>query len=117
MDYVFSSAEAVISPMRRSGTLVAFEVRRLRAVTGVLFEQRDGISVPLEFRELTLSRGNAVMRGFTARRGEFYIEDVEPGEYLLRANGGEPCSARLRVPDDAGPMTNTGTLNCVPPAR
>jgi outer membrane usher protein len=114
LDYVFSTAEAVISPPRRSGTLVTFEVRKMRAVIGALVEQRNGASVPLEFRELTLTRGAEVIKGFTARRGEFYVEGVEPGEYLLHLNGSAPCSARLRIPADIGAMVDIGTAVCVP---
>jgi len=117
MEYVFSSAEKVISPPRRSGTLVTFEVRKVRAVFGVLAERRNGSLAPLEFRELTLTRGAQVLKGFTARRGEFYVENIEPGEYVLQLNGAAPCSARLRVPNDAGPMTDVGTLTCVPASR
>jgi outer membrane usher protein FimD/PapC len=113
LEYVFSGAEKVISPPRRSGTLVGFDVRRMRAVYGVLVGQRNGALAPLEFRELTLTRGADVIKGFTARRGEFYVEGVEPGEYLLQLNNGAPCTARLRVPDDAGAMTDVGTLTCV----
>ena len=117
LDYVFPSSEKVISPPRRSGTLVTFEVRKMRAIYGALVGQHAGTRVPLEFRELTLTRGAAVIKGFTARRGEFYIEGVEPGEYLLQLNGGAPCTARLRVPDDAGGITDVGTLTCVAPAK
>jgi hypothetical protein len=53
----------------------------------------------------------------TARHGESYAEGVEPGEYLLQLNGGAPCTARLRVPEDAGAMTDVGTLTCVAPAK
>jgi outer membrane usher protein FimD/PapC len=101
LDYVFPSAERVISPPARSGTLVAFEVRRMRAVYGVLAELRDGRPAPLEFRELTLTRDAEVIKGFTARRGEFYVEGVEPGVYTLRLGGVTPCSAIVRVPEDA----------------
>ena len=116
-DYVFATSEKVISPPRRGGTLVNFDVRRMRAVFGTLVEQRDGKTVPLEFRELTLARGTDVIKGFTARRGEFYLEGVEPGEYLLRLNGTAPCTARLRVPDGAGAMTDLGTLTCAASSR
>ena len=116
-EYVFSSTEKVISPPRRSGTLVTFEVRKMRAVHGVLVEQRNGTLAPLEFREMTVTRGSEVIKSFTARRGEFYVEGVEPGEYLLQLNGGAPCSARITVPADAGAMTDVGTVTCVPPAR
>jgi outer membrane usher protein FimD/PapC len=86
----------------------------MRAVIGALVEQRNGASVPLEFRELTLTRGAEVIKGFTARRGEFYVEGVEPGEYLLHLNGSAPCSARLRIPADTGSMVDIGTAVCVP---
>ncbi len=117
VDYVFASSEKVISPPRRSGTLVEFAVRRMQAVYGVLAEQRNGALIPLEFRELTLNRGTDVINSFTARRGEFYAEGVEPGEYLLQLNGAAPCSARIRIADDAKAMTNVGTVICIPPAR
>jgi outer membrane usher protein FimD/PapC len=116
-DYVFPSSEKVISPPSRSGTLVTFEVRKVRAVYGVLVEQRNGVLAPLEFREMTVTRGANVVKGFTARRGEFYVEGVEPGEHMLQLNNGASCTARLRVPDDAGAMTDVGTLTCVPTAR
>jgi outer membrane usher protein FimD/PapC len=117
LDYVFSGADSVISPSTRSGTLVTFEVRRMQAVIGTLVAKINGTAVPLEFRELTLKRGQRAIKGFTARRGEFYVEGVEPGEYLLQLNDGAPCTARLRVPDDAGAMTDVGALTCIPAAR
>jgi len=112
MDYVFATSHTVISPPRRSGTLVNFEVRRIRAVFGVLVGRKNGTTVPLEFRELTLTRGVEVVKGFTARRGEFYLEGVEPGEYMLQVNNGAPCSARIVVPADAGAMADVGTQTC-----
>lgn len=112
MDYVFATSQSVISPPRRSGTLVNFEVRRMRAVFGVLVGRKNGTTVPLEFRELTLTRGAQVVKVFTARRGEFYVDGVEPGEYVLQVNNGAPCSARIVVPADTGAMTDVGTLIC-----
>jgi outer membrane usher protein len=117
LEYVFPSTDTVISPSRRSGSLVTFDVRRMRALIGVVVETKGAASVPLEFRELTLSRGGEVITGFTARRGEFYIEGVESGEYLLRLAGRTPCAATLRVPETAAAMIDIGTVTCVPSAR
>ena len=117
LDYVFPSTDTVISPSRRSGSLVTFDVRRMRALIGVVVETKGAASLPLEFRELTLSRGGEVITGFTARRGEFYIEGVEPGEYLLRLNGRAPCTTTVRVPETAAAMADIGTVTCVPSAR
>ncbi len=117
LDYVFPSADAVIAPSRRSGSLVTFDVRRMHALIGVVVEVQGAASLPLEFRELTLSRGDKVIKGFTARRGEFYLEGVEPGEYLLRLGGRTPCTATVRVPETAAAMADIGTVSCVPSAR
>ena len=114
LEYVFSGSEEVISPPPRSGTLVTFEIRKVRAVHGILVAQRNGTLIPMEFRELTLTRGATVIQGFTARRGEFYFEGVEPGDYVLQLSNGAPCGASLRVLDGAGAMTDVGTLTCAP---
>jgi outer membrane usher protein len=116
LDYVFPISEKVISPMTRSGTLVQFAIRKNHAVLGVLVTLRDGKPLPLEFREIVLTRGDAVIKAFTARRGEFYAEGVEPGEYRLRMDGESPCAAGFSVPD-ADAMTDVGTVVCEPAPR
>ena len=112
LDYVFPSSEKVISPSTRSGTLVAFAIQKNHAVYGVLIESRDGKRLPLEFREIKLIRGDAVIPGFTARRGEFYFEGVQPGEYQLQLDADSACVASINVPDPAGAMTDVGTVAC-----
>jgi outer membrane usher protein len=112
LDYVFPTSEQVISPSTRSGTLVAFAIKKNHAVYGVLVELRGGRWSPLEFREIRLTRGDAVIPGFTARRGEFYLEGVEPGEYRLRVDGDPACTADIKVPDQAQAMTDVGTVAC-----
>jgi outer membrane usher protein len=117
LDYVFPRSEIVISPPTRSGTLVAFAVRKNRAIVGMLMEIRDGKPTPLEFREIGLVRGDTVIRSFTARRGEFYVDGVEPGEYLLQQDTGVACSVRIHVPDLTDAMTDIGTAVCQPAPR
>ena len=117
LDYVFPSSEIVLSPPTRSGTLASFAVRKNRAIVGLLVEVRDGKPLPLEFREIRLVRGDTILRSFTARRGEFYVEGVEPGEYLLRQDTGNACSVRIRIPDLADTMTDIGTAVCEPAMR
>jgi outer membrane usher protein len=117
LDYVFPTSEIVISPPTRSGSLVTFAVRKNHAIVGKLVELREGKEQPLEFRELRLERGGVVLRSFTARRGEFYVEGVEPGEYVLRQDTGAACSARIVVPEELGAMTEIGTVVCGAAAR
>jgi outer membrane usher protein len=111
-DYVFETAEKVISPLSRSGSLVTFEVKKNRAVYGILLHAADSKPVPLEFRELRLIRGNATIRSFTARRGEFYFDGVEPGSYDLRLDGEPSCTAVLTVPANVSGMTDVGQVRC-----
>jgi outer membrane usher protein len=112
LDYVFSSSDKVISPMTRSGTLIQFAIRKNRAVLGVLVTLRDGKPQALEFREIALVRGDTVIESFTARRGEFYVEGVEPGAYRLRLDGDPSCTARINVPERAEAMIDVGTVVC-----
>lgn len=117
LDYVFPTSEKVFSPMTRSGTLVQFAIRKNHAVFGVLVTSDEGKPLPLEFREIVLTRGGAAIQSFTARRGEFYVEGVEPGQYRLRVDGDPPCSARVEVPDPATATTDVGTVTCVAERR
>ncbi len=117
LDYVFESAEKVISPPTKSGTMVSFAVRKNRAIVGRLLGMLDGTSVPLEFREIVLQRGDTTIKNFTARRGEFYIDGIDPGVYVLRQEAGMLCTARIEIPESAEPVTDVGTVICQPASR
>jgi outer membrane usher protein FimD/PapC len=112
LDYVFPTAESVISPPTRSGTLVAFAIRKQRAVFGTLATPRNGREVAVEFREIVLTRDGETIKSFTARRGEFYVEGVAPGDYQLRAEGEPPCVGRLTVPESGEPLVDLGRVVC-----
>jgi hypothetical protein len=73
--------------------------------------------VPIEFRDFRLERDGSVMSGFTARRGEFYVEGVEPGAYQLHVDGTRGCVAKVMVPALAGAVTDIGTVTCETRAR
>jgi outer membrane usher protein FimD/PapC len=114
LDYVYPVSEKTISPPLRSGTLVAFEIRKNRAIQGSLVSTEGERRTPLEFREIRLVRGASTIASFTARNGEFYVEGVEPGDYELQALGARPCTARVHVPDDVDAMTSVGIVVCRP---
>ena len=112
LDYVYPISEQTIAPPLRSGTLVAFAIRKNRAIQGSLIGITDGKRVALEFREIRLVKGDSTISSFTARQGEFYVEGVEPGDYELQAAGAAPCTATVRVPEDVDAMTSVGQIVC-----
>jgi outer membrane usher protein FimD/PapC len=127
LDYVFNSSELVISPAFRSGAYIAFDVKRNRAVVGRLEHDVEGRRVPIEFRELKVTRAGVDKRSwealygpryfiqsFTARGGEFYIEQLDPGEWMLEVEKDPACVATIRVPETDAALTELGAVLCVP---
>ncbi|MFO1396083.1 MAG: fimbria/pilus outer membrane usher protein [Burkholderiales bacterium] len=112
LDYIYPRSDRVISPALRSGTLVAFDVRKNHAIFGSLVTVLDGKQQPLEFREFTLRGKGAPLAGFTARRGEFYVEGLVPGDYTLEIAANPACSVSLPVPAEGEGVVNLGTLVC-----
>jgi len=115
LDYVFASSRQVVSPAFRSGSYLAFDVKKHRAVFGRLEEEVKQQRVPIEFRELKVTRAGVEIRAFTAKGGEFYIEALDPGEYLLRVERDPACAATIQVTDTA--LTDFGVVLCAPAGR
>jgi outer membrane usher protein FimD/PapC len=116
LDFVYSASERVISPPLRSGSLVQFDVQKVSAVFGRLLDGAAPGGTALEFRELRLTRDGQSLAGFTGRRGEFYVEGVQAGEYLLHVEGKPPCTTRFTVPEISG-LIDIGVVRCeMPPA-
>jgi outer membrane usher protein FimD/PapC len=130
LDYAFTSAQLVASPAFRSGSYFKFDVKKNRAVLGRLEHEVKGRRVPIEFRELKVTRTGTDIRSwealygpgfflqsFTATGGEFYIEQLEPGEWLLQVEGDPACVATIRVPETEEALTELGAVLCARAAR
>jgi len=127
LDFIFPSSEQVVSPAFRSGSYVKFDVKKNRAVLGRLEREVEGKRVAIEFRELKVNRAGADIRAweklygpdyfiqsFTAKGGEFYIEQLEPGEWRLRAATDPACVATIKVPKTEEALTDLGVVLCTP---
>ena len=118
LDYLYSSAQKVISPPLRSGSYVEFALRKVRAVAGTLTIQSLGQSEPAEFREFALTRDSETIAGFTSRRGAFYVEGLSEGTYQLRlTDRSSDCVAAVIVPKQDEPVIELGVVQCATPAR
>lgn len=127
LDYVFKSSALVVSPAFRSGAYLAFDVMKNRAILGRLEHEVEGRRVPIESRELRVTRAGVDRRSwealygprffvqsFTAKGGEFYIEQLEPGEWMLQVEKDPACVATIRVPETEEALTDLGAVLCVP---
>jgi outer membrane usher protein FimD/PapC len=79
MDYTVSGVNVKISPSIWSGSCVAFDVQKVRAVTGILYvPQKDGQKMPLEYVDILMKAGESEVTIPTGKHGEFYAENILP---------------------------------------
>jgi len=90
-------------------------VKKNRAVFGRLEQEVKQQRVPIEFRELKVTRAGVEIRAFTGKGGAFYIEALDPGEYVLRVEADPACIATIRVTDVA--LMDFGAVLCAPAGR
>jgi outer membrane usher protein len=112
LNYQYPTDRLTISPPNRSGSMVTFRLKAVQAVYGSLVRERDGKRTPLELSELKVTRGERSFDSFTARRGEFYFEDLEAGDYALRVQGDQPCTATIHVQKSDQPFMDLGVVLC-----
>jgi outer membrane usher protein len=112
LNYRYPRSQLTVSPPNRSGSVVNFQLKAVQAVYGALVAERDGRQVPLDLRELAVSGDGRSFSSFTAQRGEFYFEDLAPGDYTLRVQGTPSCTATIRVRHTADPFLDLGAVPC-----
>lgn len=100
MQYNLGSKRVTIAPPYKSGTIVDFGGRKLRAVTGSAWLVRSGERKPIASRSLTLASERGRLTIETAPAGDFYLEDAAPGRYSGDIEiDGTAYSCRATVPD------------------
>ena len=106
LEYSIGELRRVVAPPYRSGSLLAFDVRRLHAVEGVL-NVRDGVRA--ENQRFTL---NGEER-FTGRDGRYYIDDLPAGSYdAVLHSDGRDCRFTLRIPEPVAALTELPEVTC-----
>ena len=95
LEYSIGDLRRVVAPPYRSGSLLAFDVRRLRAVEGVL-NLRSGI------RAENLSFTLDGQERFTGRDGRYYLEDLAPGRHQAQLGD---CPFFIDVPKSMEALT------------
>lgn len=94
----------------RGGAVVTFEAKLIRAVTGRLAVK----GTEPAYGTLTIEAGGQTFTSPLNATGEFYFEDLPPGDHAATATWGEhSCTARLRMPKGVEPMIDIGAVTCV----
>jgi outer membrane usher protein FimD/PapC len=89
----------------RGGAVVVFEAEVIRALSGRL----DAGGTPPAYGTLTVTVGSAEFSSPLNASGEFYFEDLPPGDHQGVASwSGHTCRATIHMPDKAPPMTDAG---------
>jgi outer membrane usher protein FimD/PapC len=94
----------------RGGAVVVFEATVIRALAGRL----DVAGKAPEYGTLSLTVGATEFSSPLNANGEFYFEDLPPGDHPGVASwNGRTCRATIHMPDKAPPMTEAGVITCV----
>lgn len=100
LEYNLLERRRTIVPAPRSGTVVDFGGRRMRAVAGMAWVALGKQRQPIATRAFTLSAAGRTLRVETGRAGDFYLEDAQPGRYSGPLEfGGRRYACALEVPE------------------
>jgi outer membrane usher protein len=114
LNYQIDTTKMTVATPYRGGALVVFPVRQLRALTGKIRIQRGKTLIVPAFGELHIDGQGQHYSSPIGRQGEFYFENIVPGEYLsvIKYAGGD-CDSVLQVPSYTDHVTSLGVVTCV----
>jgi outer membrane usher protein FimD/PapC len=111
IEYAIKEVRKVVSPPLRSGSRIPFEVKRFQAVTGKLNLSIDETPKPAEYLEARVTREGKEVVFPTGKGGEFYLEDLAPGDYAGSVeSGGKRFRFELKIPDTNDMIIDLGGL-------
>lgn len=99
LDHAIGAMRLVVAPPYRSGSLLQFDVRRQRAVDGVLLVRTPEGLRPAEHALVRIGERETI----TGRDGRYYIEDLPPGRHQARLGA---CRFFIVVPDSTEPVAS-----------
>lgn len=116
MDYEVGKVEQLVAPPFKRGVVARFEVKPIRAATGVVEVQRDGRIEPAARGELVVRSGGGDIVAPTTSDGRFFLEHLTPGSHTFEVAWRHgACRLVVDVPDRPG-IQDLGALRCAPEA-
>ena len=113
LNYSVSSLTQYLSPPFRSGSLVAFDVRKIQSIGGRIYLLHDGREIPVESAVMQIETAGGTVQGLVGTEGEFYVENVPPGEHRAIIIAGEQkLQCTITIPDSDEMLLDTGNTVC-----
>jgi outer membrane usher protein len=113
VDYAIEATERVVAPPYRGGALLSFPVRKIRTLSGTLVVEREGEELVPSFGQITVAMDGGSAGSPIGRGGEFYLENVPPGDRPATVEFKEgTCRFILRVPDSPETFVKLGKVVC-----
>ena len=116
IDYEWSGKRRVVEMGQRGGARIHFKAFRFTAVEGNIFRfAPEGGQVPMSTLPLEYEIDGEWKTSFTGQHGYFYIENLPPGDHLLRVHGANGvCQATIAVSDSEAIVDAVGDVVCEP---
>src|SRR5205085_7065410 len=105
IQYALKDRRRTVTPPYRSGLVVDFGIRQMRAAAGTAWLVEGGRRTRIVARTWMLTGPAGTLRIETASNGEFYLEDAPPGVYTGTLQGRERShTCRLVIPASEDPV-------------
>ena len=113
INYALSNTKIFASPVTKGGGVVEFNIIRLQGFVGYVYFDNGNGSAPLESTPLRIANDKRVIDTIIGFDGEFYLENLQPGNYQLSVDlAAGQCEAILSLPDSEQMMVDLGEIHC-----
>jgi outer membrane usher protein len=111
IDHVIAELQTRVVLPERSGTVIRFEARRLRALAAQLVSGQQ----PLARARVWIGSTGQIIETVTGPQGELYLENLAPGAHHgeVESHTGR-CRFDLHMPHHDEVLVELGTLACLP---
>jgi len=109
IDYSISDVNRTLTPSLWSGSCVSFDARKVQALIGTLYAQKDDKKEPLRYVDIILKVGEKEVVFPTGKDGEFYLENSLPEEAKTGNVDNLSCREIAERRKAGGNMINPGT--------
>jgi outer membrane usher protein len=115
VDRMMETTTRLVAPPLHGGALIAFHAPVIRAIRGTIHLTATDAPAAVGACLLSLIVTDQTYESPLGRQGEFYLENVPPGDHTARVElPSGVCRVRLHVPVTAEVLTDLGELPCVP---